>query len=316
MFKSLSQSGILGMNKRIGKYILRENPRRSYPLVDSKILTAKCAVQNNLPMPEHYAEISHNGDLKHLHSLIGGLSKFVVKPANGAMGNGLLVVESSRWDSPREAEFVTTRQKTMELKDFRYYLSGILSGLYSLNGLPDQIIIQRKLEMHPFFQGISYRGIPDFRIIVFRGYPIMAMVRLPTSLSAGRANLHQGAVGVGVRIADGLLTSAVCNNRSLEVHPDTGETLKGRTVPFWQDILLLASKCYDAVGMGCLGVDVVLDPEKGPQLLEMNARPGLSIQIANGAGLVPRLELAATWDPKLCAADKVRHAVKELSFSL
>jgi D-alanine-D-alanine ligase-like ATP-grasp enzyme len=43
--------------------------------------------------------------------------------------------------------------------------------------------------------------------------------------------------------------------------------------------------------LGYLGVDIVLDRDKGPLLLELNARPGLSIQIANGAGLVPRLEV-------------------------
>jgi glutathione synthase/RimK-type ligase-like ATP-grasp enzyme len=44
------------------------------------------------------------------------------------------------------------------------------------------------------------------------------------------------------------------------------------------------------VELGYLGVDIVLTPDKGPILLELNARPGLGIQIANLAGLVPRLE--------------------------
>ena len=45
-----------------------------------------------------------------------------------------------------------------------------------------------------------------------------------------------------------------------------------------------------AVGLGYIGVDIVMDVERGPMLLEANARPGLAIQIANGRGLVPRLE--------------------------
>jgi predicted ATP-grasp superfamily ATP-dependent carboligase len=45
-----------------------------------------------------------------------------------------------------------------------------------------------------------------------------------------------------------------------------------------------------AVGLGYLGVDIVLDPRRGPLLLEANARPGLAIQHANAAGLVPRLQ--------------------------
>ncbi|HMW73587.1 MAG TPA: sugar-transfer associated ATP-grasp domain-containing protein, partial [Cellvibrionaceae bacterium] len=54
--------------------------------------------------------------------------------------------------------------------------------------------------------------------------------------------------------------------------------------------LELACGCYDMTGLGYLGVDLVLDRDLGPLLLELNARPGLSIQIANKAGLLPRLQ--------------------------
>ncbi len=37
-------------------------------------------------------------------------------------------------------------------------------------------------------------------------------------------------------------------------------------------------------------MDLVLDQELGPMLLEINARPGLNVQIANKAGLLPRLQ--------------------------
>ena len=41
--------------------------------------------------------------------------------------------------------------------------------------------------------------------------------------------------------------------------------------------------------MGYLGVDIVIDATAGPLMLELNARPGLNIQIANQEGLVHRL---------------------------
>jgi glutathione synthase/RimK-type ligase-like ATP-grasp enzyme len=44
-------------------------------------------------------------------------------------------------------------------------------------------------------------------------------------------------------------------------------------------------------GLGYLGVDMVIDRERGPLLLELNARPGLQIQVANQAGLRSRLAL-------------------------
>jgi glutathione synthase/RimK-type ligase-like ATP-grasp enzyme len=43
-------------------------------------------------------------------------------------------------------------------------------------------------------------------------------------------------------------------------------------------------------GLGYLGVDMVIDQERGPLLLELNARPGLQIQVANQKGLLKHLE--------------------------
>ena len=39
------------------------------------------------------------------------------------------------------------------------------------------------------------------------------------------------------------------------------------------------------------GVDIVIDKDLGPLILELNARPGLNIQIANQTGIRTRLEL-------------------------
>ena len=77
--------------------------------------------------------------------------------------------------------------------------------------------------------------------------------------------------------------------KPIDKHPDTGRSLKDITIDGWRDILLLAAHCHDMTGLGYMGTDLVLDRERGPQLLELNARPGLAIQVANGAGLLPRL---------------------------
>ena len=39
-----------------------------------------------------------------------------------------------------------------------------------------------------------------------------------------------------------------------------------------------------------MGADVVVDARAGPVILEMNARPGLAIQLANRIGLQHRLD--------------------------
>lgn len=311
IFSKLKTAGILGINRRIGQYILPHNPRKKYPLVDNKILSAKILQEASIPTPENFLIISSFGDLKHLPSELKGLDDFVVKPAHGAMGNGILIIEKILWPesgNEQEVTFQTTRQNQLGLNDFRYYLSGILSGLYSLNGMPDSIIIQERLKIHHELERYSYRGIPDIRVIVYKGFPVMAMIRFPTQSSGGRANLHQGAVGCGIKMDTGKLTYAVCSNRLMTNHPDTGLVFTDLVIPYWQEVLCIAAQCFEVTEMGYLGVDIVIDPVKGPMLLEMNARPGLSIQTANMEGLVPRLEKIELAPPNLAAVERVKYS--------
>jgi alpha-L-glutamate ligase-like protein len=171
-----------------------------------------------------------------------------------------------------------------------YHISRILTGVYSLGGHPDNALIERRVRFDPIFEGVSYLGVPDIRIIVFLGVPVMAMVRLPTRESDGKANLHQGAVGSGIDFATGMTLHGVWHNRLVEEHPDTGNPVPGIRIPRWMELLNIASRCYELTGLGYIGVDIVLDRDDGPLLLELNARPGLNIQMANRTGLLPRLQ--------------------------
>jgi alpha-L-glutamate ligase-like protein len=140
----------------------------------------------------------------------------------------------------------------------------------------------------PVFAEVSYEGVPDIRIITLLGYPAMAMLRLPTRMSNGKANLHQGAVGTGVNMATGVTLGGVFYNDAIDYHPDTLKSIVGIQVPYWDKILEIAASCYELTGLGYLGVDIVLDKDQGPLMLELNARPGLNIQIANREGGVQR----------------------------
>ena len=162
--------------------------------------------------------------------------------------------------------------------------------MYSLGGRPDRAIVQERLRTHPAFERVSYRGTPDVRVLVYRGEPALAMLRLPTLESGGRANLHQGGVGVGIDMGGGRTTRAVWHRRATARHPDTGEPLAGRPIPDWPEVLIAARTVARATGLGFLGVDVVPDADSGPVVLEANARPGLAIQSATGIGLRGVLE--------------------------
>lgn len=312
IFRELSEMGILGINNRVGRYILRHNKRQNYPLVDNKVLTAQRAEAWGIATPENYLVVENYGFLKKLDVKLQQYSSFVIKPAKGSQGNGIIVIKEIVRENGK-VFYRRSNDKLMDIEEVKHHISGILSGLYSLSGQSDMAIIQAKIDKHPIFDNYSFGGIPDIRVIVFDGFPVMSMVRLPTKSSDGRANLHQGAIGAGLSMSNGWSTNAVIRNQVVDVHPDTGHHLSGLKLPFWREILELSARCYDMVELGYLGADIVLTPDQGPILLELNARPGLAIQIANLAGLVPRLEKIRTHAPKNLLA-KERAAFSMASF--
>ncbi len=280
----LRELGIMGMNRRNADYILLYNPRRNFPLVDDKRRTKELALAAGIAVPKLYAVIEIEHQVDGLPQLLAPYEEFVVKPAHGSGGEGILVVTGTVNGRYRRANGLLEDED-----DLKYHISNILSGMYSLGGLPDCALIEYRVDFDPIFDGVSYRGVPDIRTVVFRGVPVLAMIRLPTRLSDGKANLHQGAVGVGINLASGQTTCGVWHNDTIDHHPDTGGMITGLKIPHWDQILGLTARCHDLVGLGYIGVDIVLDRTLGPLMLEINARPGLSIQIANGLGLLPRL---------------------------
>jgi alpha-L-glutamate ligase-like protein len=273
------------MNARNTGCILDHNPRSQFPFVDSKRKMHELCRAIGVPTPDLYAALLTHHALTRLPELLAERTEFVVKPNRGAGGRGVLVVTGR---SGRD--YVRHNGKTITDEDLRQHVSGIISGLFSIGGNEDEALIQQRVVPDPVLERISYQGTADVRVIVYRGEPVMAMLRLPTKASGGRANLHQGAIGAGVDIEAGVTHHAVLRNRKAERHPDTGESVIGFQVPFWPEILEMSRRVSRAIAMGYIGVDVVLDRVRGPLLLEANARPGLAIQISNARGLTPELE--------------------------
>jgi alpha-L-glutamate ligase-like protein len=283
--RRLRELGVLGMNRRNAACILDHNPRALFPLVDDKLRLAELCGRIGVPTPEVYAEVASYGMLRRLSQLLGERGDFVIKPNRGSAGRGVLVVVGRDGRDYRRHNGERLRPDAL-----RQHLSDILSGMYSLGGRPDTAIVQQRVRLHPAFGATTYKGIPDVRVILYRHEPAMAMLRLPTKESNGRANLHQGGIGAGVDLDSGVTHHAVQRDRLVERHPDTDRSVVGLHVPYWDDVLEISRRVARAVGLGYLGVDIVVDETAGPLLLEANARPGLAIQIANGQGLRPRLE--------------------------
>lgn len=282
----LSKIGILGINNRNANFTLKYNSRRFYPLVDDKLKTKQLAIKEGISVPELYGVVEIERQIRDLPAFLERYSDFVIKPSKGSSGNGILVISGRAKAMYRKANGLL-----INTEELCHHVSNILGGMYSLGGQTDKALIEYRVEFDPIFDGISYLGVPDIRIIVFLGVPVMAMVRLPTKASDGKANLHQGAVGTGIDMATGKTLSAVWHNDIVDEHPDTGNPVTGFVIKDWDIMLRLAAHCYELTGLGYQGVDIVLDRNKGPMILELNARPGLNIQIANQIGLLNRLKI-------------------------
>jgi alpha-L-glutamate ligase-like protein len=301
--RALRARGVLGINQRNGSFVLPLNPRQHYPRVDDKLITKQLAQAAGIPTPALHGVIAFPHQLRDLPALLAGRSSFVLKPGKGAQGNGIVVIT----DRDGNGGYRKSSGAVLSAAALRQHVSNTISGLFSLRGDVDACLLEERIILHPAFAPIARFGVPDVRVIVYRGLPIMAMCRLPTVRSDGRANLHQGAIGAGIAIRDGRVVHAALQNVGVTHHVDTGGAIVGFTVPLWDQVLALAVRSAEMSGLGYLGVDIIIDARHGPQLLELNARPGLAIQVANAEGLLPRLRRAqalpehalTTWSDRL-----------------
>src|SRR5690554_2804911 len=309
-WKALEAKGIMGINRRNADYVLKYNKRSLYPIVDDKILTKERALAAGIHVPEMYGVIETEKQIQGLDRIIGERNDFVIKPAQGAGGDGILVV-ADRF----EGRYKTVSGRIISHQEIEQQISTILSGLYSLGGHRDRALIEYRVTPDPIFRSISYEGVPDIRIIVLMGYPVMAMLRLPTRQSNGKANLHQGAIGVGVDLTTGITLKGTWLNNKISKHPDTANPVDGVQLPDWDGFMRLATSCYELSGLGYIGVDLVLDERKGPLILELNARPGLNIQIANDAGLTHRCHAVERHVAELKKAGRTETVEERMAFS-
>lgn len=274
---------VLSMNQRNLRFIYPYNPRRHFPLADDKLRTKELMREVGVPVPATYRTYSYFYELQHLESDLSAHADFVIKPSKGSGGGGIVVIAGRQgpyWAGPGGRRYAVDA--------LRKHISDVIFGVYSFD-LADSAIVEERVRQHAEMSVLSPFGLADVRVILFQDEPMSAMTRVPTRASDGRANLHQGAVGIGIDLATGITAHAILHNEPVETHPDTGEPLLGRALPFWDEVLRVARLAGRAVPLKYLGVDISISPT-GPVLLEINVRPGLQIQNANLAGLRARLE--------------------------
>lgn len=275
------------MNARNFLYIRPFNKRKYKLIADDKLQTKQRLIEHNVPTTNLIKTFTSLEDVRSFDWKTLP-TRFVVKPSHGYGGRGIVVVGG--WDG---AMGRNTKRDTLTPKDLEADIFEMLDGAHSLNNLPDTGFIEERVLIHPFFKKLTERGVPDIRVIVFNSIPVMAMLRLPTASSDGKANLHLGAIGIGIDMRTGITTYGVLRSRLIDQIPDKKAKVRGIKIPDWQKILTVAVEAQKASKLGFVGIDIVLDSERGPLVLEVNARPGLSIQLANNDSLRTRLERVA-----------------------
>jgi len=285
MLQPLQKSkGLLGMNARNLKFIRKYNTSTARKRADDKLRSKELLFEAGLPVADLIAVIR---DRKEFYNFDWDVlpSSFVLKPNRGLGGEGIVVTFGRK----RNGVWVMSKDREITLEEIKEHVLNILDGDYSKSHAPDVAFFEERLKIHPTFKLYAYKGVPDIRVLVFNGVPVMSMLRLTTKDSGGKANLHMGGIGVGIDIASGITTHAIQNDKLIDQLPDTKFPLSGIKIPFWNKILEIALESQKASKLNYIGVDIAIDREKGPVILELNARPGLSIQVANLAFLKERL---------------------------
>jgi alpha-L-glutamate ligase-like protein len=226
------------------------------------------------------------GEIEDKLDIVTHYNDIVIKPAMGNGGQGILILKRLRenlWQTPSE-EFFTRKSLVM-------HIANILFGKFS-SRLFDKVIVEYRLMPHSDFQKIFKKGVPDFRIILLNAQPVMAMLRMPTEESDGKANLHAGAIGLGVDLESGKLTRGYnqLTDEMVSRHPDSKVYFEGMKLPHWEKTLAISIATAKAFPLNYLGVDIVYDEKLGPMVIEINARPGMQIQNVNAIGLKKVIE--------------------------
>jgi alpha-L-glutamate ligase-like protein len=277
--------GALGMNARNLLYVRPYNRGSAIRLANNKLRSKEALFKAGIPVPKVYGIIRNKEELEVFKW--GSLPKsFVLKPNHGGGGEGIKVI----FGQNKDASWVSTKGEKITIADLSSHIMNIFEGFYSLSRINDIAFFEERIKLSKTFKPYAFKGIPDIRVIVFNKVPVMAMLRLPTKESGGKANLHQGGIGVGIDISTGVTTHAIMYDHIIEKTPDTKLALRGIKIPYWKEILEIAIKCQEISKLGYVGVDIAMDRDRGPVVLEINAHPGLSIQNANLASLKYRLQ--------------------------
>ena len=276
MFNRSSADHVLGINERNLKWVYPLNPRKFFALADDKVVTKQILEDAGVPVAKQLAVISSIGEIEEALGTLGHPS-CAMKPSKGKGGGGILVLHGTSNGWLKGDRLISTEEVSR-------HIANIIFGVFSF-GAEDRVLIEEKIEPSKVFLGVYPEGVADLRLIYKKRKLLMGMMRIPTAASEGKANLHQGAIGVGVDLETGRLLEGYDGDQHLKKHPDSKVKFAEVSIPNWEKVLEVADKTARCFPLDYLGIDIAFDETKGPLVLEINVRPGLEIQNVNRKGL-------------------------------
>ncbi len=282
---AVKPSHILGMNARYRYTKLNPASARKYGF--SKLLTKQMLEEHNIATPKIFHIFKTIQDVEEINWEAIPVP-FVIKPVSGSAGKGVWIIKKK---VPNEAKWMNQENEIISRSDLILHVENILDGEFSTWGSNHRAMIEELIPPHPSLAKYAYKGTPDIRVVVFNQVPVMAMARIPTPESQGRANLDKGAIALGIDLATGSTTYGLKGKKEyIKYFPGTKRKVRGILIPQWKQVLETAVKASLAAGFVYMGADIFIHPDRGPMIVELNVFPGLSIQMANKAGLKRRLQ--------------------------
>ena len=282
------KNSILGLNYRNLKLQVF-NKKDAVNFANNKLKTKHFFSVRGIPVPKLMGIFKDREDVNKFD--FANLNKdFVIKPNQGSEGKGIIPFKERKGD-----KFITVSNKEYTINELKNHIINITQGIYN-NGYKDIAFFEQRIKNSPELNKITYKGLPDVRVFCYNQIPIMAMLRVPTKESEGRANLAENAMAIGINLSNGEPNYYYYKGKISKKDPINKNPIK--KIPNFIRVLQVAVKCAQLSKLKLVGCDIAFNEKNEPCLIEINARPGLKIQLANKDSLKERINKIKDLKPK------------------